>query len=227
MNWSTSVDLYCERTDPSFWSEPLNAVSNAAFLVAALAAVPIWRRAGSRDWGALFLILVTATVGIGSFLFHTLATRWSLLADVVPIAIFIYSYFFLGMRGFVGLRGRTALAVTGAYLVFGLGFEPIWMLFTGGVTLNGSVGYLPAAFAMLGVGAAIRRRTPDASRALLLAAVVFLVSLAFRTADHAVCDMLPSGVHAMWHVLNAVVLFILTRAMIVHGPSSRRAAVAS
>src|SRR5918993_1114655 len=102
MNWSTSVDLYCERTDPSFWSEPLNAVSNAAFLVAALAAAPIRRRAGSRDWGSLFLILVTAAVGIGSFLFHTLATRWSLLADVVPIAIFIYSYFFLSMRGFVG-----------------------------------------------------------------------------------------------------------------------------
>jgi len=30
-----SVDLYCERTDPGFWSEPLNAASNAAFLLAA------------------------------------------------------------------------------------------------------------------------------------------------------------------------------------------------
>jgi hypothetical protein len=33
--WSTPVDLYCERTDPSFWAEPINALSNLSFLLAA------------------------------------------------------------------------------------------------------------------------------------------------------------------------------------------------
>ena len=28
------IDAYCERTDPSYWSEPVNAVTNAAFLIA-------------------------------------------------------------------------------------------------------------------------------------------------------------------------------------------------
>ena len=27
-HWLTAIDHYCERTDPGFWSEPLNAVSN-------------------------------------------------------------------------------------------------------------------------------------------------------------------------------------------------------
>ena len=33
MDWSTPVDLYCERLGPSFWAEPVNAFSNAAFLI--------------------------------------------------------------------------------------------------------------------------------------------------------------------------------------------------
>jgi hypothetical protein len=31
------VDGYCERVAPGLWGEPLNAVSNIAFLVAAVA----------------------------------------------------------------------------------------------------------------------------------------------------------------------------------------------
>jgi hypothetical protein len=38
VNWSTPIDLYCERTDASFWAEPANALTNAAFLIAAAAA---------------------------------------------------------------------------------------------------------------------------------------------------------------------------------------------
>ena len=41
MDWLRVVDGYCERTGPGYWSEPLNALSNAAFLVAAWAS---WRR---------------------------------------------------------------------------------------------------------------------------------------------------------------------------------------
>ena len=38
MAWSRIVDGYCERagTDPNFWGEPLNAVTNIAFILAAL-----------------------------------------------------------------------------------------------------------------------------------------------------------------------------------------------
>ena len=30
------IDAYCERTDASYWSEPVNAVTNAAFLIGRL-----------------------------------------------------------------------------------------------------------------------------------------------------------------------------------------------
>src|SRR3989442_6346009 len=63
MNWSAPIDLYCERTDASFWAEPANALSNAAFLIAAAAAFWLWRRAPGRDWPALALIIVVMAVG--------------------------------------------------------------------------------------------------------------------------------------------------------------------
>ncbi len=84
MDWSQPIDLYCERTDAAFWSEPVNAVSNVAFLIAAAAAFVRWRRGDRGDWPALALIGVVTAVGIGSFTFHTVATRGAVLADVDP-----------------------------------------------------------------------------------------------------------------------------------------------
>ncbi|HEY8383660.1 MAG TPA: ceramidase domain-containing protein [Microvirga sp.] len=222
--WFTTLDHYCERLDPGFWAEPLNAVTNAAFLIAALMAYRLWRRAGGQDGPSLWLILVTASVGIGSFLFHTFATRWSLLADVIPIAIFIYSYFILAMRRALGLGAVAAALAMGGFVLFNVGFEAAWKLVLPAVTLNGSVGYLPAALALFAVGGLCRLRAGDASRralaarALIGAGSVFVLSLAFRSVDAGACAALPVGTHFMWHVLNALVLFILMRAAIALGP---------
>src|SRR4051794_38853327 len=125
--WSDPVDLYCERLDASFWAEPVNATSNAAFLIAAGAAFLRWRRAGASDVPALLLIGVVAVVGIGSFLFHTLATRWSELADVLPIAAFIYGYFMLAMRRFLGLGLAAAIALTVGFAGFSFSFVRLWV----------------------------------------------------------------------------------------------------
>ena len=43
---------------------------------------------------------------------------------------------------------------------------------------------------------------------------MFVVSLAFRTMDQAVCPAFPLGTHFIWHLLNAGVLYILLRAAI-------------
>ena len=113
--------------DASFWSEPVNALSNAAFLVAAAIAFARWRRAGASDLPALLLIAAVAVVGIGSFLFHTFANRWSRLADVIPIAVFIYGYFALAMHRFFGLGVASSIGITAAFLVFSFGFERAWL----------------------------------------------------------------------------------------------------
>src|SRR5258708_19029465 len=129
MDWSTPIDLYCERTDASFWAEPANALSNAAYLTAAEAVFWLWRRQSgsdrSRDWPALALIVVVVAVGIGSFAFHTLATRGAVLADVIPIAIFIYGYLLLALHRFLRLSAGVAVAIV---LTYAAGAQaPSWL----------------------------------------------------------------------------------------------------
>jgi Ceramidase len=222
-DWSAPIDAYCERVGASFWSEPANALSNAAFLIAAIAAFVRWRRAGAADGTALYLILVVAIVGVGSFLFHTFANRWSQLADVIPITVFIYSYFLVAMRRFFGLNLTGGAALTLVFAAFSFGFERAFVLAFGrrGLELtNTSVGYFPAALALLAVGTALRARARgaglrrDAGKALILAACVFVVSLLFRTIDLAVCPVWPLGTHFVWHTLNGLVVFILVDAAI-------------
>ena len=205
MNWSEPVNFYCERASAAFWAEPVNALTNAGFLVAALAAFVEWWRAGGRDMPVLALIAVMVLIGLGSFAFHTLATRGAVYLDVIPIAVFIYGYLALALRRFLELRCLPTIAILVGYIAL----SRLLAHLTPPGALNGSIDYLPALAAlliMLGFAPVTVRRT------VALAAAVFVISLAFRTADRAVCGTVPLGTHFIWHLLNAVVLFVLLRA---------------
>lgn len=214
--WFAPVCTYCERADGSFWAEPVNALSNAAFLIAAEAVAWRERQAPRRDPVVLGLAGLVAVIGLGSFLFHTLAVRWSLLADVIPIAAFIHAYFFLAMRRFFAFGPGPALAATLLFAAFGFGLEPALDILFGpalAAATNGSLGYAPAILALLGVGTGLLmpRGGHDPARhaagvSLLGLAGLFALSLAFRTLDRSLCASLPLGTHFLWHVLNAGVL---------------------
>jgi hypothetical protein len=227
----------CERVGSWFWAEPLNAVSNVTFILAAGIAARSMPRPWSRDrWGALLVALV-ALVGIGSFLFYTLANRWSAFADVVPIALFIHVYLFVALRRFLGL-GPTAAGA--AVLIFAIGSVPVTAALEGRLAalspeLAGSAGYGPALLMLVGVGLAAWRRetlgaTPHgggAGLSLLSTGGLFAFSLLIRSADHAVCGVVPAGVHWAWHILNALVLFRLVRIALLVGPPGRQGRVLS
>jgi hypothetical protein len=213
MNWSDPVSFYCERASAAFWAEPVNALTNAGFLIAALAAFLEWRRAGGRDMRVLGLIAVMVLIGLGSFAFHTLATRGAVYFDVIPIAVFIYGYLALALRRFLVLGWLPTITILVGYIAV----SHLLARFAPPGTLNGSIDYLPALAAMLimlGFVPATIRRTVG------LAAAVFVISLAFRTVDQAVCRAFPLGTHFIWHLLNAVVLFVLLRAAIRFEPKA-------
>ncbi len=219
MAWRDPVIDYCERQDHGFWSEPVNALTNIAFLLAAAAAFALWRRRRETDYPALALIVVTALVGVGSFIFHTVATRGAMLFDVVPIAVFIYGYFLLALRRFFGLGALASTAIT---LLFAAGSYLVENTFHG---LHGSVGYLPALGAMICFAALLWPRTGlrQTADGLALAALVFAASLTFRTMDGDVCAAFPLGTHFLWHILNACVLWLLLRTAMLHAEPETRA----
>jgi hypothetical protein len=215
MDWSIPIDLYCERTDPSFWAEPVNAISNVAFLIAAGAAYLQWRRRGGSDTATLLFILLTAVIGVGSFIFHTVATRGAVLFDTIPIAVFIYAYLFFALRRFLGLSLVTAVGLLIAFVAFSYAESGI----VPSGTLNGSHEYLPALGATLVIG--WLTRGGSAGPFILGAAATLVVSLVFRSIDNAVCNAMPLGTHFLWHSLNGLGLYLLLRAALIDRKSGR------
>lgn len=215
MSWTAPVDIYCERLSPAFWAEPLNAISNLAFLIAALIAFGAARRRGRLEPPVMALIALAAAVGVGSFLFHTFAARWAGLADTAPILLFILVYLYLAARRYLGLPALAALGAPLPFIAFSFGFLSLWRM--GAPSLNGSEGYLPVLVALAGFGAALRLRRHPAAPALFLAAAVFAASLVCRSLDQAACDVWPSGLHFIWHCLNGALLAIVMLAFINHG----------
>lgn len=204
MDWTAPVDNYCERLGPSFWAEPLNALSNASFIIAALLLLAQWRKHPQRPVIGLFLALNVLVIGVGSFLFHTLANRWSGLADVIPIAVFIHAYLAVALRTYLGLRWWQAIAGVLVFLAaspfIGQAAAPL---------IGSSASYIPALLAIFGVGLAASRTNRETSGALFLTGAVFTTSIAFRAADIPLCAALPYGTHLLWHTLNGVVLYLL------------------
>lgn len=213
MDWTDAIDSYCERTDASYWSEPLNAVSNMSFIVAALVT---WRMARTTgDKPAQALALGAGGIGIGSYLFHTHATRWAMHADVWPIRIFVLLFIGLAVvRFFNAPRWVGLAAAAGFVMATAATLEVAGAM---GATFNGSVGYAPVPVAMVLIAASLARSDRRTAVSLLVAAVIFAASLALRTLDRELCDNLPLGTHFGWHLLNGLVSGMMIAAFLRHG----------
>jgi hypothetical protein len=215
MAWSDAIDIYCERTDPAFWAEPVNALSNLGFLVAAGLAYRHWRRSGTSDIAILGLIVLVALIGIGSFLFHTIATRAVSLVDVIPITIFVFWYLYLALRRFLNLSTWVSIGLLA-------GFAALSEALSSRVPaelVNGSDAYLPPLAALVAIG--VLTKDPARRRGLLLSATIFAASLGFRTIDLAACSAWPLGTHFIWHLVNALLLYRLVETTMAPASTGR------
>jgi hypothetical protein len=216
------VDIYCERTTAAWNAEPLNAVSNLAFFVAAWAA---WRLQKQRPNTALSgpiqaLWIIIAVVGAGSLTFHTVGTRWAEWADVIPILVFMIVYCWMILTVFFGLAMWLKILITFVFFAatFYLESDEYQHLLWGGAM------YLPTLLFLMAAGAGIWRRDADAGKAFFTAALLFVLSFTFRTIDMPLCSHLSIGTHYFWHFFNAAVLFLLLRTLILHAPGGEEAA---
>ncbi|ADP71162.1 hypothetical protein Rvan_1926 [Rhodomicrobium vannielii ATCC 17100] len=213
---SRPVDIYCERASAAFDAEPLNAISNAAFLIAAYAAWNLRARRPDDSHSAAIkaLCILIGIVGIGSFVFHTIATKWAEWVDVIPILVFMIFYCWMILTVFfewpAWLKAAAcALLFASTFYLEAEEFAPV---------LWGGAMYLPSLFFMVAAGAGIWMRNAAAGRAFYAAAAVFVVSFTARTLDMPLCNDIPIGVHYFWHLFNATVLYLLVRTLILHAP---------
>jgi hypothetical protein len=218
MNNAAFIDLYCERTSASWWNEPLNVVTNLAFFVAAYM---IGRQLHGIQkktltvvtWDLWALSVLIALIGLGSLLFHLLAQRWASWLDVMFIAFYLHFFVAVYLRQVMHWSWRWAWLGIIFFFIFAqvvTTFMAQWQL----AWLQGTTQYQPAllGLCLLSLLSFLRRQTSGVW--LLAAALVFLMSLLFRQMDLPLCHEWRYGTHFIWHLLNAVVLWMTARAII-------------
>ena len=203
------MDAYCERVGMGVFAEPLNAVSNVSFLLAALAAWVLATRTGALSAGVRVLIALGASVGIGSILWHTYPNMFTLILDIVPILIFICWFIWLYARNVIGMRPLFAVAAVAAFLL------ATFLAFPFAGVLHGALVYTPGLVVTLVLGMYHARERSAARFTLLAAAGVYLAALFFRTIDNEVCPVLPIGTHFIWHLLIGLVTYLAMRSLIL------------
>jgi hypothetical protein len=210
----TYLDSYCERAGaPEMWAEPLNALTNLAFILAAWLAYQNVRSLPlCRFPEGYVLCALLAFIGVGSGLWHLFPSSTTVMLDVLPITAFIYvALGALLMRSF-GWRWWQMLlgvaALTGFNAMAGVVFNPD--------TLHGTIMYLPtyAMLVALVALAFVQKRYFVAELGKIT--LIWTVSLTFRTLDIPLCAALPVGSHFLWHSFNAVVLYRLIRLLTRH-----------
>jgi hypothetical protein len=87
-----------------------------------------------------------------------------------------------------------------------------------GTVLWGGALYLPTLLVLIASSVALYRLRPAAAPAMVGATVVFLLSFAARVLDAKICSSFPLGTHFLWHLLNALLLFLLVQIIVLHEP---------
>ena len=199
MDLFKSIDIYCERLDIGIWAEPINAVTNVAFI---LASIFMWLRCKNLVEGRVLSFLLFS-IGCGSFLFHTFAQTWAAILDVAAILIFILTYIFIANRSF--LAWSKMVSLLGVILFF-----PYQLLLANILSniqfFGSSVQYIPVAILIFIYSGLLRKTEPNLSRGLLIGAVILCLSIVFRIIDEPLCSILSVGTHFVWHILNAIML---------------------
>lgn len=199
MDWSAAVDGYCERLGPGLWAEPVNAVTNLAFV---LAAVICWRL--GQDLTGRVLCVLLAAIGVASGLFHTHAVAWTGAADSLSILLFALVYLFAAVRDYLGLRVVVAVPVTGLFLALLVAMA--WGLGAAWPALGANAAYFALDLLIAGWGLALLPRDRRLGAGLLAGAAVLALSITSRMLDMPLCAGLPLGTHWLWHCLNGLVL---------------------
>lgn len=213
--WDEIQVSYCERTTSGFMAEPFNALSALTFLLGGILLLNLYaRRSESRyypDWDIMLLIGLVFLIGVGSFLWHTVAVSWARMLDAIPVMVFMNIYLLSFLDRIVHV---TRWEMFGWLLLFFAVVLCTILVMPAGF-LNGSLFYLPAWMTLFVMTLYLVSNEHSASRLFVISLVVFSISVVLRTIDTSVCVYFPVGTHFFWHLLCAYFSYQLVKALIV------------
>lgn len=207
------MSLYCERTEPGWFAEPLNTVTGLAYFIAAWQAWKQLERARWREqWDLHLLVALIALVGLSSMLWHASGIGWLFWLDVAAVVGFAAAYWSVFLSR-VPRFGVIGVSVVWLFTAVGLA---LFYLLLPAATAGTTLGYVPMLIILSASMILAIRVDRRLARDLVLATAVFGLALVVRALDLALCDWAVVGTHWLWHLLTAGLLFVLVDGMLRH-----------
>ena len=202
----TRGPLYCETPAAfdGFPAEPWNAYSSMVICVWGLVAWLVVLRRAPGAWPLLAMCALLVLNGVGSTLWHGLRTGWALTLDVQPALVFVALGAFLWAWRVGSLRQALMLVAALIVVPIAVRFLPLELPF-GRIVLT--------ALVVIAAAVWLIARTWPLSRTSgltgLIALILALLALAFRSLDGLSCAHLAFGSHFLWHVTLSAAAFTL------------------
>lgn len=206
--YSRSITEYCERVGNEFYSEPFNALSNIAFFVSVFFIYKLFKNHAIKSFGYWFLFALLVLGGIGSLSWHSFRNPLTLFLDAVPIFIFFLTFVYLLLVRLTQSRSIALVLLVGFFMI------QVLASYAFPTFLNGSIRHFVNGIAFLGIVVWLYKKYDNLNRHLLVAFLLYILAIIFRSIDNSVCSIIPVGTHFMWHILNATAAYFAIRGLI-------------
>lgn len=203
------IALYCERVAPGLLGEPFNLVATMALLP-----VAVWIHRAAKDAPALRMLAHAAMAFFVSLAaLHSWSNLLALASAILAVLAIVLGLFYLVNRHLIGLSPRVSLVATLMILPLN-GISMLLVLLMSGPL--SSLAFLPIPILLLGYTAVLRHEKPAAARQFFAAALIIGFGLLARSIDHTLCDRFPHGMHFLWILSFATVVWLLARVLRSH-----------
>lgn len=195
---------------PEFWAEPWNTLSTGSFFISAILLVVLLRFTGHGDWRAYTLSFGVFSLGIASFLNHTLSVSWTMWIDIVCVMFFQISLLTFYCRDVMMRNLRQVLIIDVVFISCSIG-----AIFIPYSVFQGAGSYLVTLTMFTWLGAWHYKHIHPGKNLMMMGTIAFAVGFLSRTIDDKVCEIFAPGSHFLWHICAAVFLYFVVRAYVL------------
>ncbi|MBF95798.1 MAG: hypothetical protein CFH34_01147 [Alphaproteobacteria bacterium MarineAlpha9_Bin4] len=195
------LSFYCERVSDDFFGEPFNAFTNIFFIFSSILIIRL-----SRDYISFFSV---SFIGLASFLFHTYPSSLTGFLDVLAIIIFMLLVTNKIYLQFFNLRFLYSIFISIFFVI---------ICYICGMLLHESIlgtssFYFPIILHLFFLIIYLHKKkfTFENLKYLYYSTLLFSCSILFRILDKKVCVFFPVGTHFIWHIFNAIFLYLLIK----------------
>ena len=196
---------YCERTSSSTLAEPVNLITNLAFLISAILVHKMLVRKNIKKSIYNYFPWLILLISLGSASYHSYRSSATLLFDALPVYIFLGFSLFLLLRKLVKSTVLTA-GIIGLFILI-----QVFLTVNFSSFLNGSIRHIASAILLLILIIWTYKKFGKTAFQLGLIFLVYIVGIFFRTIDFQICPVFSTGTHFLWHLFVAWGAYLIVR----------------